>query len=702
MIAYLQGGGEKRFIQAVDSDPYYFLRQASAQEGGEITDEEEPTGEVDQPPPTEEPQPEPDVQEVVPEEGGTTAEPTTQPPTDGAPLTVEAHWDSTDGNTAPATFLFEADAEGGTEPYTYSWDFGDGQQATGQYIHHTYENPGTYTATVTVTDSAGQTASDTTSSIQVVPAPTTEPPTTNRTTTNATTPTNATAMPPTNGTASPSKCLATPAGTVYCPIVPPKNGTVLLPPSKCLATPAGTVYCASTPGTVPINETSPITEPNATAVLDVPSLASAPSSAAGLQLGGEESNQQGAETVTEGTNETLTAAISDPILCLDVDEYGDCLCDDPNAFGFCEEPGGGGGGGTGECPPGYTVDAFGNCLEPCPDNMPRDINGNCTEPDLCPDGQQPDAFGNCPEPPCPDGQPRDPATGNCPPPPEPPTPTGGTGPGGEPPEPCPDGQPRDPATGNCPPPPEPEPCPDGQPRDPFTGNCPPPPEPEPCPDGQPPDASGNCPERPCPDGQPRDSGGICPEPPLCGVQPPDASVEASEPMESNQEGKTLICPAPPPPPPCDPKVATCIPLTPLSPRQGNGYYSYVPTSMQYGQQKTIDSLIRIANEWYNLHPNGPRIGIGSISFEGGGPFPPHKSHQTGMDVDIRVMLSGTEGNVRWQDPNYDRDLTRELIQLIRQNGNIKTIYFNDPQLISEGIVKYWPRHDNHLHVRFAP
>jgi PKD repeat protein len=83
------------------------------------------------------------------------------PPPEGEPLTASFSVDSTNGDTAPATFAFEADAEGGTEPYTYSWDFGDGQQGNGQSITHTYVNPGTYQVTLTVTDSAGQTASDT-------------------------------------------------------------------------------------------------------------------------------------------------------------------------------------------------------------------------------------------------------------------------------------------------------------------------------------------------------------------------------------------------------------------------------------------------------------------------------------------------------------------------------------------------------------
>ena len=108
---------------------------------------------------------------------GQDGEPPTQPPTNDTggvepePLTAVAQWDSTDGNTAPATFLFEADAEGGTEPYTFHWDFGDGQQATGRNIEHTYENPGTYTATLNITDAIGQTASDSTQ-VTVQPAPT--------------------------------------------------------------------------------------------------------------------------------------------------------------------------------------------------------------------------------------------------------------------------------------------------------------------------------------------------------------------------------------------------------------------------------------------------------------------------------------------------------------------------------------------------
>jgi len=61
---------------------------------------------------------------------------------------------------APQNVGFSVTASGGSGGYTYSWDFGDGTAASTQNNPtHIYAAGGTYTATVTVTDSLGRSAS---------------------------------------------------------------------------------------------------------------------------------------------------------------------------------------------------------------------------------------------------------------------------------------------------------------------------------------------------------------------------------------------------------------------------------------------------------------------------------------------------------------------------------------------------------------
>jgi hypothetical protein len=94
------------------------------------------------------------------DEGGSTraAAAEREQPTD--PLTVEINTNGAEG-VAPATFEFEADIAGGTEPYTISWNFGDNSERSDeQTVSHTFDEAGTYSVVLSITDSQGQTASD--------------------------------------------------------------------------------------------------------------------------------------------------------------------------------------------------------------------------------------------------------------------------------------------------------------------------------------------------------------------------------------------------------------------------------------------------------------------------------------------------------------------------------------------------------------
>jgi PKD repeat protein len=85
--------------------------------------------------------------------------PPTQPITIEQPLTVDITSSGTRGE-APATFRFEADVVGGTGSYSIRWTFGDGGSSDEQSVTHTFERAGTYNVRLTVTDSGGQSASD--------------------------------------------------------------------------------------------------------------------------------------------------------------------------------------------------------------------------------------------------------------------------------------------------------------------------------------------------------------------------------------------------------------------------------------------------------------------------------------------------------------------------------------------------------------
>ena len=76
----------------------------------------------------------------------------------GTPLGASASASPVSGQ-APLSVSFSGNASGGTSPYSYSWAFGDGGSSAAQNPSHTYSSAGTFSATLTVTDSASAIAS---------------------------------------------------------------------------------------------------------------------------------------------------------------------------------------------------------------------------------------------------------------------------------------------------------------------------------------------------------------------------------------------------------------------------------------------------------------------------------------------------------------------------------------------------------------
>ena len=148
---------------------------------------------------------------------------------------------------------------------------------------------------------------------------------------------------------------------------------------------------------------------------------------------------------------------------------------------------------------------------------------------------------------------------------------------------------------------------------------------------------------------------------------------------------------------------------------GPGYFFDGTRRQNIARPETVRVLQTVGQQWEALHPDGPRINVGAVGLTYGGPLPLkrqpgdtrppfHKSHQNGIDMDIRPMRNdGKEEGVKISDRHYSRALTNELIELFLSQGILRVdkIFFNDRTLIDRYPgVQYQEGHDNHFHIRF--
>lgn len=117
----------------------------------------------------------------------------------------------------------------------------------------------------------------------------------------------------------------------------------------------------------------------------------------------------------------------------------------------------------------------------------------------------------------------------------------------------------------------------------------------------------------------------------------------------------------------------------------------------WGQPAMVRHLILVAKEWRRRHPKGPVLRIGDISKFGGGHFPPHKTHQDGLAVDIT-----TRGPNICHITHKNQDTTRELAELFVAFGAKQILYNHKSVIDAVPIVRKWPKHDDHFHVVVDP
>ena len=102
-----------------------------------------------------------------------------------------------------------------------------------------------------------------------------------------------------------------------------------------------------------------------------------------------------------------------------------------------------------------------------------------------------------------------------------------------------------------------------------------------------------------------------------------------------------------------------------------------------------------------------QIGIGDISLRNGGPFPPHASHQNGLDTDLRYVRRDRQHaplDLRFQSSEYDRDATQAVFEAFFRFCSISVIFVDIDRLGftipgREDRLVHAGGHSNHYHVR---
>ena len=131
------------------------------------------------------------------------------------------------------------------------------------------------------------------------------------------------------------------------------------------------------------------------------------------------------------------------------------------------------------------------------------------------------------------------------------------------------------------------------------------------------------------------------------------------------------------------------------PRSGTGFKTHTSADRQWGQARLVNALVSLGKAWNYTH-HGHTLIYGDMSKYGGGYFPPHQTHQTGLDCDMSMINGAADAQpgLTIYSGWYSRFYTGQLVWWMYQRGGVRVIYFNDRGV---GGTTWCTGHDNHLH-----
>lgn len=165
------------------------------------------------------------------------------------------------------------------------------------------------------------------------------------------------------------------------------------------------------------------------------------------------------------------------------------------------------------------------------------------------------------------------------------------------------------------------------------------------------------------------------------------------------------------------------------PPQGQGYIAVSPNA--YGTDNTVALLEMASAQVFRQYQGAPAVVIGAISADGGGFLKPHKSHQSGRDVDIAYLRTSKGQPKRFEftdASNLDAERTWAFLEALLSTGEVGWIFMDyeiqallyealldngwtEQSLtpifqypaganVSRGVIRHATGHADHFHVRF--
>lgn len=158
-------------------------------------------------------------------------------------------------------------------------------------------------------------------------------------------------------------------------------------------------------------------------------------------------------------------------------------------------------------------------------------------------------------------------------------------------------------------------------------------------------------------------------------------------------------------PPNDGRLIGGVPIP-----EGRTWLLPADRSRAFGTGETILAVLAALDAYAAKYPDAAPIQLGQLSARRGGPISGHQSHQTGRDIDIRLVVA--EAGDR-----FDAERSWSLVKTLIEGGEVVAIFLNRTQQVwlraaaeaelgASGADRYFalishePGHTIHIHVRF--